>query len=313
MANIAFVFLLFFFNFQTIAAEGFASIPNYGKIATVFHPALVNGGKAAPTIILLGGSEGGIWPAETAEVSGLRQGGYNVLTAAYFGAEGVPAELSRIRIESFGEAITQLKKNPLVNARCIGVMGVSKGGELTLVLASLYPDLHLAVAIVPADVVFQSSEATTASHASWTYQDKELPFVPYKLWSGAGLSAFFSAVTGMGEDYLPLHQQALDNNPERVKAAAIAVEKINGPVLLVSGTKDQYWPSSMMAERANSRLGTSNFAYAHAHYSYNSDHYVLGHAGLPTQKAAPRLSPWPAIQAFVDENLGTKDSCRVMP
>jgi dienelactone hydrolase len=165
--------------------------------------------------------------------------------------------------------------NPKVNAQCLGVMGVSKGGELTLLLSSLYPDLRLAVAVVPSDVVFKASEATSVSHASWTYQDKELAFVPYKLWSGAGLSAFFSAVTGMADKYLPLHQQALNDNPERVKAAFIAVEKINGPVLFVTGTKDQYWPSVMMADRANARLTAAKFANTHAHYSYNTDHYVL--------------------------------------
>lgn len=295
---------------QTRAATPFADIPHYGELGAAFHDAKSAQPGPAPTMILLGGSEGGIWPEDAKEVTELQAAGYNVATIAYFGMDGVPENLSRIRVDSFGEALELLKNNPKVNPRCIGVMGVSKGGELTLLLSSLYPDIRLAVAIVASDVVFQSSEATSKSHSSWTYQGKELPFVPYKLWSGAGLSAFFSAVTGMGDNYLPLHQQALDDNPERVKAATIAVEKINGPVLFVSGTQDQYWPATMMSERANQRLKAANFAHPHAHYSYAADHYVLDYKGLPTQADAPRLAPWPAIRSFMDTHLGNTPACK---
>ena len=39
-----------------------------------------------------------------------------------------------------------------------------------------------------------------------------------------------------------------------VAAASIAVEKINGPVMVISGTDDQLWPSTRFSEMVIERL-----------------------------------------------------------
>jgi len=55
--------------------------------------------------------------------------------------------------------------------------------------------------------------------------------------------------------------------------AAIHVEKINGPILLVSGVDDKIWPSTMMSDMIVKRLKKHNFPHLCKHLSYtNSGH-----------------------------------------
>ena len=50
-----------------------------------------------------------------------------------------------------------------------------------------------------------------------------------------------------------------------VQGAAIPVERICGPVLLISGTDDQLWPSTMMCEMITERLKVRCHQYAYKH------------------------------------------------
>ena len=46
-----------------------------------------------------------------------------------------------------------------------------------------------------------------------------------------------------------MHSQAL-KNANTVEQALIKVENINGPILLISGLRDQWWPSAEMSARS---------------------------------------------------------------
>ena len=53
-----------------------------------------------------------------------------------------------------------------------------------------------------------------------------------------------------------------------MERATIPVEKIQGPVLLVSGSDDQVWPSSALADIAMRRLEAHDFAFPFKHLRY---------------------------------------------
>jgi hypothetical protein len=60
-----------------------------------------------------------------------------------------------------------------------------------------------------------------------------------------------------------------------VQAAAIPVEKINGPILLLSGEDDQIWPSTFMARQIMKRLDAARFPFRHEHVSFpNAGHLI---------------------------------------
>ena len=105
-----------------------------GLVATLFRP--IAPGRR-PTVIVLQGSLGGMLEASAAV---LASHGFPALALAYFGVNPLPPELIEVPLEYFSEAIAWLKTQPAVDADRIAVMGVSKGGELAMLLAATYPE-----------------------------------------------------------------------------------------------------------------------------------------------------------------------------
>ena len=58
-------------------------------------------------------------------------------------------------------------------------------------------------------------------------------------------------------------------DPGAVARAAIAVEKIRGPVLLISGADDQMWPSAAMGEDIRLRLKAAGHPFEVRHLRYD--------------------------------------------
>jgi hypothetical protein len=71
--------------------------------------------------------------------------------------------------------------------------------------------------------------------------------------------------------YAPMFVQALRNS-RRVKEATIPVERIQGPILLASFTRDEVWPSTLMSERIMQRLRDSGFRFHFEHAAYDAAH-----------------------------------------
>jgi hypothetical protein len=79
-----------------------------------------------------------------------------------------------------------------------------------------------------------------------------------------------------------LYEGALQREPEAVAAAMISVEQIAAPILLISGTDDQLWPSTTLAELAMTRLAQSERPYHDMHLSYDGAGHLAGRpAGRP--------------------------------
>src|SRR5262249_33579540 len=68
--------------------------------------------------------------------------------------------------------------------------------------------------------------------------------------------------------------------------ATIPVERTRGPILLVSGTDDQMWPSSTLADIAMRRLEAHDFAFPFRHLRYaGAGHMILVPYGPLTVRA----------------------------
>lgn len=225
-----------------------------------------------PTVIMLGGSESGkSWsdnPYQREMLADLVEAGFTIFSLAYFGMEGVPKSLANIPLEYFETAFSWLAEQPEVLPDAYALVGGSKGGELALLLSSRYPEVKAVVAFVPSDVVFQGlSSGKTAS--SWSHAGKELPYVSFPL------TAIFAVIKGMRTGgFLQAYTLAL-RNAKQIKLAAIPVENIHGPVLLVSGTQDQMWPSTLMCERIMARLDEVQFSFPHEHLALETGHNVM--------------------------------------
>jgi len=223
-----------------------------------------------PTVIMLCGSEGGkIWsdtPDAVEMLAELVEQGFTVFSLAYFGAESLPPSLANIPLEYFETAFAWFAEQPEVIPNQYALVGGSKGGELALLLGSRYPQVKAVAAFVPGSVVFQG--LCRKSESSWSHGGKGLPYVPFPL---TALPAIIQGARTGG--FLQAYNLAL-RNTKQTKLAAIPVENVNGPVLLISGTQDEMWPSTLMCERMIARLSEAGFPFPSEHLALEAGHNV---------------------------------------
>jgi dienelactone hydrolase len=240
-------------------------VTGQGFIANFYH---TDDSQKKLGIVVLGGSDGGKpdWLA-----TALADQGYPVLSLAYFKVAGTPEYLDMIPLEYFDKPITWLGNNEKIRRAMIAVVGVSKGAELALLLASRKPQIRGVIAIAPSSVVWQGIPKTFwPPRSSWSLGGQQVPFVPYVYGKGSDPN-----------DVLGLYRQSLMQK-EQVQKAAIEVEKIGGPILLLSGQQDNLWPSAEMGDMICKRLKESQFKYKYEHVKYDdaghtlNEHYMLG-------------------------------------
>lgn len=136
----------------------------------------------------------------------------------------------------------------------IGLVGGSRGAELALLLASMEPRIKSVVATTPSSVAWYGRN-TAAS--AWTFKGKDIPALGLELDEQAPMLSRFEAAL---------------NDPEKVSKAFFGVEKIRGPILLISAENDQVWPSYRMANDLATYLEKRGFNYAVVHKSYATGH-----------------------------------------
>lgn len=234
---------------------------NYGQVRTLLY---ASDRDNQPLIVGLGGSEGGnTWTRRHLKPARDRflERGYAFLALAYFGEEGIPEELDRISVDAVHDAILEAVRDPRINQDCIAVIGGSKGAELALLLASYYPDIKAVVGVVPGHAVFPA-HTLAMNTPSFTVASEPLPFVPVP-WSAVPSLIKRDLRGAFGEMLV---------DKESVERAAIAVENINGPILLLSATRDEFWPSMKMSELIVSRLSQNEFPFPVEHVAIEGDH-----------------------------------------
>lgn len=219
-------------------------------VANLFLPKVQ--GKV-PVVIAVGGSEGGI---STGNANGEMMAPHclAVLGLAYFKEQGLPASLDHIPLEYFIRAIDYVATVPQIDAARIGFVGGSRGAELALLLASREPRIKSVVATTPSSVAWYGRNTPVSA---WTLGGKDIPALSMELDDQAPVLSRFNA--------------ALDNQ-EKARRAFFAVEKINGPILLVSAEADQFWPSYRMANDLQAYLTEHHFKYPVVHKSYPTGH-----------------------------------------
>ena len=242
--------------------------------------------RITPLVVLLGGSEGGLWSGAMGR--DLRRSGFSTLSLSYFGHEGQPLRLIERPLEPIATGLTLARQTRGATRRCMAVIGVSKGGELALLLAShgdrLAPEsMPLADAFVsaaPSHVVWQAPHVTIQVRSSWSMDGEPIDFVPYP-WLSARLPDVFRDRLRVGR----YHEDAL-RNEAAVADAIIPVERIAQPTLLLAGTQDEMWPSADMARAIMERAERLNSDTPLRAEIGAFDHFVLSDADARAQVIA---------------------------
>lgn len=250
-------------------------------VGTFFEPP---GSGPHPAMLALHGTEGQV-PWLLGAI--LASHGYATLALKYFdptGEENLPTSLVEIPLEYFEHSIDWLLEHPSVTGDQVGVVGPSIGGELTLLLGATLSRIGVVVGYVPSGLVWQGPGG---ERSMWTYNGRNIPFVPLEINRDSVPSLARVATNGIRGRPVRVadlfRQSFSDLDARSVKAATIPVEKIDGPVLLISGKDDGIWPSTALSEIAIHRLEEHAHPYPYKHLAYEKAGHIIS---LPFQPTA---------------------------
>jgi dienelactone hydrolase len=233
-----------------------------GLVGTLFLPP---GPGPHPAVMVVSGGGGGIDEFRGAI---LASHGYAALALGHFAVEGRPRGLVNIPLEYFETAIGWMRAQTWFDSRLLAVWGASRGGELALLLGATFPEINAVAAWVPSGVVFWAlglaEPGDTRPRAAWTFRGRALPYLQENNTSGDPLPKH---PPGRAVAYTPFYRSQL-RDARAVERATIPVEKIRGPVQLVSGVDDQMWPSSELADIALGRLEAHRHPFPFRHLKY---------------------------------------------
>ena len=267
------------------------SVVENGLVATYFSSPEQS---SSPAVVVLGGSGGGFhWSLDTAALLASR--GFSALALAYFLAPRLPPSLTEVPLEYVRTAIQWLLARPEVARDEVAIVGASRGAELALLVGATYPEVGSVVALVPSSVVWPAFAGDEQQgRPAWTRQGRPVPHA------------------GFAE---PIDDVAL-------AAATIPVERIKGPILVISGGDDRIWPAALFAEKVMRRRrqsGARRLGDVHLHYPDAghtagrppgppasdgfSFHPVYNRpvatGGTKAANAASSLDAWPRILSFL--------------
>ncbi|KAM4690859.1 acyl-coenzyme A thioesterase 1-like [Rhinophrynus dorsalis] len=257
-----------------------------------------------PSVIDLYGTGGGLMEHRA---SLLASRGFLTLALAYFDYDDLTKDIGGLHLDYFGEAVEFLRHHPQVTNQEIGVIGISKGADLAVSMATFLPGIKAVVSI---------SGCSANSFAPLQCDGFTLP--------GLGFSAEKIKFTESGVlDF----SEAMDDpkDPEN-EDCLIPVEKSPAAFLILSGSDDMNWPSSVYSEQLVSRLREHGkeaefYCYPGAGHLLEppyfplcqaSNHKLLGMpmlwGGQPTEHARAQEDAWQKIQRFFTKHLMQNNS-----
>ena len=198
--------------------------------------------------------------------------------------EGLPRGLVNIPLEYFENAIRWMRRSrgcAIISWWC----GESRGGELALLLGATFSEVNAVIAWVPSGVVFWAlglaEPGDTRPRAAWTFRGKPLPYLQE---NNASMEPSPVVEPGRPVAFAPFYLSHL-RDARAVERSTIPVEKTRGSDLLVSGSDDQMWPSSALADIAMCRLEMHRHPYPFRHLKYEGAGHLILVPGGPQNHA----------------------------
>lgn len=295
---------------QRLAGPGVTrrEIRDQGLSATLFLPP---GPGPHPAVMVLNGSGGGINEPRAALYA---SHGYAALALGYFKSPGRPEHISDTHLEYFETALQWLHAEVRPLGGFVALSGQSRGGELVLLLGSLFPELVSAViGYVPGAVVHSAQNACNPANGpdsrngpAWIFRGQPLPH----LWEHNRTATWAPWDEGPEPRR---HANALLTalqDPDAVERARIRVERIRGPVMLLSASDDGSWPSSLYSRMVAERLAALGHPWPVQHLDFQGAGHAIVFPTVPTTQlvyahpVSGRLSTTggaPAPNAHADE------------
>lgn len=242
-----------------------------------------SGSVARPAVVLVHGS-GGPGGYERAYATRLAAAGYDVVCVSYFDAPGCPDALAHVPLERIHAAVAWLRARgrggdastvereprPTDDAhprRPVGLIGFSRGAEAALLVAARFDGVDAVAAYAPSRYVFPAPTwmaGVDEEVAGWTYDGDPLAFLPVEPYAPDDQDGIDDA---LGTDTPDATARAIaDASDSERAAAAIPVDRIDAPVVLVSGGADAAWPADEMAADVAATIREAGGSVTRCHY-----------------------------------------------
>lgn len=271
---------------QRLMGEGVTrrEVRDDGLSATLFLPP---GPGPHPAVMVLNGSGGGINEPRAALYA---SHGYAALAVGYFKSPGRPDHISDTHLEYFETALQWMHAQLKPAGGFVALSGQSRGGELVLLLATLMPELVSAViGYVPGAVVHSAQNACNPANGpdsrdgpAWWWRGQPLPH----LWQDNRTATWAPWDEGPEPRR---HAHALLTalqDADAVERARIRVERIRGPVMLLSATDDGSWPSSLYGRMVVKRLAAHQHPWPVEHLDFEGAGHSIVFPYVPTTQLA---------------------------
>lgn len=282
-------------------APGVQRIPvRYGKVrGCLFLPP---GDGPFPGVVDMFGTAGGLLEYRAAQ---LASRGIAALALAFFGYDDLPKYLEELNISYFEEAVEFLLKHDKIEKPNVGVVGVSKGGDLALSMSTFIPEV---TAVVWINGNISNAQSRLNLHEG----------------SISGLS--FD-----GEKFKIL-DGAVDcteavNDPKEYPETIIPIERADANFLFLVSCDDRNWKSEMFADLAVEHLqlaGKTNYTInkypgaghllepPYSNFCRSSYHKLVGRdlvwGGSLRPHADAQVHAWDALLTFLCKHLRNQTS-----
>ncbi|XP_004681767.2 PREDICTED: acyl-coenzyme A thioesterase 2, mitochondrial [Condylura cristata] len=257
-----------------------------------------------PGIVDIFGAGGGLPEYRASLLAGK---GFAVMALAYYRYEDLPKDLNNLHLEYFEEAVNYLLNHPQVKGPGVGLLGISKGGELCLSMASFLKDITACV-IINGSVV----NVAGALH----YKGEILAPAPVNRNRIKVSKDGFADILGVF------------NNPleEADQKSLIPVGRAESAFLFLVGRDDHNWHSEYYANEASKYLQASGKEKPQIILYPGTGHYIeppyfpmcraslhslvdrpVIWGGEPKAHAMAQEDAWKKLQTFFHKHLGGKE------
>lgn len=207
-------------------------ISSNGVFGTLFKPPGKGPFPAVMTVL------GGVKQRHVVEdyAAVLANKGYITLALAFFGVEGLQKNYATtpVQIEYFENAVKYLQSIDEVNSEAIGVMGFSKGGDISIAMMSHLDGIKFVCVLN--GVIFSVGTSTT-----------------YKTKTTNMAQQFTDRVKFVGDSIVDISEVMID--PREDPKSVHDFEHSSAELLMLCGSKDLNWKSELHAELAKEKMG----------------------------------------------------------
>ncbi|XP_062407389.1 acyl-coenzyme A thioesterase 1-like [Sardina pilchardus] len=238
----------------------------------------------------------------------LAKKGYVVMALAYHGYQDLPKVLMKLDVEYLEEAVAFLRAHPKVKGPGIGILSISKGGDLALTMSALLPGISATVCI---------NGCNGATAFPIHYKGTVIP--PINVDNGK--------IIHRKDGLLDVRDAIPDPMLEENRASVIPIERASCHFLFVAAEDDRNWNSLLFSEQAAQRLrdhGKDNYELVrypkaghfldvpYTPHCPSSFHPAAGTVvvlgGEPKAHAEAQVDLWERVQQFFRRHLNSGHS-----